>query len=34
MSAADILFDLLVALALLIAALHPEGRRPARERYR
>lgn len=34
MSAADIAFDLLVALALLIAALHPEGRKPARERYR
>lgn len=34
MSHLDILFDLLVALAFLIAALHPEGRKPSRERYR
>lgn len=34
MSHLDILFDLLVAAALLIAALHPEGRKPSKERYR
>ena len=34
MNAVELLFDLLVAGALVLASLHPAGRRSARERYR
>lgn len=34
MTLAELLLDLGLALALVVASLHPAGRRPARERYR
>lgn len=31
---AELLLDLALAAALLLTSLHPEARKPARERYR